>query len=77
MELNNIMNDDCFVEKPDVCNSTRRPESVPQGIRNGLATRDEFADVREPVAETEAAADVKAHDGQAADEKNTEHAVIE
>jgi hypothetical protein len=62
VELNNIMNDGCFVEKPDVCNSTRRPEKA--------ATKDEdvFVDVREHVAETEAHADAV---------KNTEHAVIE
>jgi cell division protein FtsB len=81
LELNHIMNDGCFLEQPEVCNSTRRPDNAPAKVAAPPA--DVFADApeRAPEAEaTNAAAEDAAEDAvkNAAKNavKNAEHAVI-
>lgn len=64
LELNRILHDDCFIEKPQVCNSTRPTTNrVAEKVETtATLAEDVFVDVQEDVTgapETEAAADVK------------------
>jgi hypothetical protein len=79
-ELNKIMNEECFVETPEVCNSTR-PKT--EDARAKVATKVE--DVEEVystppeaagVAGDEKQGDEKQDDEKKGDEKKAEHAVI-
>ena len=82
LELNHIMNDGCFLEQPEVCNSTRRPDNAPAKVAAPPA--DVFADAPERAPEAEATNAAAAED--AAEDavknaaknavKNAEHAVI-
>ena len=69
LELSRIMHDDCFVENPEVCNSTRPRRDSVAGKAAETPAEDVFVDVQEDMpgpAETAVAVDVK----------KTEHAVI-
>jgi hypothetical protein len=73
-ELNKIMSEECFVETPEVCNSTRPKTEEP---RAKVATKP--ADVAEEVYSTPPEAEVVAGesgDEKKDDEKKAKHAVI-
>jgi hypothetical protein len=80
LELNRIMHDDCYVEQPEVCNSTRPRSAKASPVAQVSATtqastpaEDVFVDVQENLggpAETETEAETEAA------VKKTEQAVI-
>jgi hypothetical protein len=73
LELNRIMNDECFVETPEVCNSTRPKTEERAKV---AATP---ADVAEEVYSTPPEAEAvpaEPGDEKKGDEKKPEHAVI-
>ena len=79
-ELNKIMNEECFVETPEVCNSTR-PKT--EDARAKVATKVEDAEEvystppeAAGVAGDEKQGDEKQDDEKKGDEKKAEHAVI-
>jgi len=79
LELNKIMNDECFVETPEVCNSTRpkTEERAKVPAKEQAAAEEVYiTEVYSTPPEAEVVGDTKKDDEKKDDEKKPEHAVI-